>query len=410
MVPARLLLALLFTLAASCDLIPQRLTECSASRPCADGQRCDAETSRCVDLEDLGTPPDSEPPPDLTMPACAGSCIECQTHADCPSLVCDDYLRSGSGGTCVPASSVVYVDNRGGACSVSGSGDTPATATCTLSEALLRIDGTQKRVIRVMPSAADYGSLVIDGKSVTIFGPAGQGGSAQIQGNGTVGALVVKGAAAVVINGLNVTRGRAGIFCQGGAASLTLRHANVTGCSDIGLLISDCALELDRVLIADNANGALGISGSQGYSVTNSFIVRNRSLALPAIKLASSVPGVFRFNTVADNTSEAAAAVECGSSRITLSDSIVFRNSRIGNSQIQSCQLRTTAVGRTDGALGIREDPSFAPAGGLDYALEASPLSNGCCIDRSASTARTDFFGILRPRGRSSDIGAHEAR
>ena len=209
----------------------------------------------------------------------------------------------------------------------------------------------------------------------------------------------------------NVTRGKVGLRCQGGSTTrVALRHGSLTGCSDIGLLINNCSLELDRFLVSDNANGALVIGGSQSYVVTNNYIVRNRSLALPAIKLASTAPGTFQFNTVVDNSSEVAAGIECSGARSRISDSIVFRNSRQGYSQLQNCQLLNTAVGRTDGAIGIHEDPTFTTMGSIDYGLDGKLMNNACCIDRSMSSTRVDYFGNQRPRGKASDIGAHEAR
>ena len=404
-------LSLGLLLLSACELIPQRLTDCSATRPCAGGQLCDPETSRCIEMPDLGAELDADTAADFKAPECTGTCQACQLHSDCPSLVCDDYLRSGDGGTCVPTSEVVYVDNRGGACGNSGSGDAPASALCTVAEALPRIDGVRKRVIRLLPSTRDYGTLAIADRDVEIFGPAGQGGRAQFQGGGATDAVTVSGSAHVVLSGVDIFFGKAGLICQGnGATSVTLRQSSVRNCSDIGLLSSNCSLDLDRVLISDNQNGALAIGGSQSYLVTNSYIVRNHSLALPAIKLSSTASGTFRFNTVADNNSEVAAGVECSSFGVTISDSIVFRNSRLGNSQLQNCRLHNTAVGRSDGALGIHEDPMFAPIGGIDYGLDGPMMSNSCCIDRSTNSLRTDYFGNLRPRGRASDIGAHEAR
>lgn len=403
-------LGLLLLGLAACELIPQRLTECSISRPCPGLMRCDAETSRCIELADLGAESDADRV-DFQVPECSGNCLSCQLHSDCPSQVCDDYLRSGDGGTCIAASEVVYVDNRGGTCTASGSGDSPTSALCTVGEALLRIDGVRKRTIRIGASPRDYGPLVIEGHDVAIFGPAGQNGRAQLQGNGTVDAVTVGGAAHVVIDGVDITRGKTGLLCQGsGSTNLTLRRSSVTSCSDIGVLSSSCSLELDRVYIANNENGALVIGGSQSYLVTNSFMVRNHSLALPAIKLSATAQGTFRFNTIADNVSEVAAAIECSSFGVTISDSIVFRNSLLGSSQLQNCRLHTTAVGRSDSAPGIHEDPTFTSAGGIDYALDSSGMSNACCIDRTPTGVRTDYFGNLRPRGKGSDIGAHESR
>jgi hypothetical protein len=396
---------------ASCGLIPQRLTDCSESRPCSIGQMCDPVSSTCVDAEHpfLNFPDQHSAPPDMEAPACTGDCLACQVHSDCPSLVCDWYQRTTTGGTCIAPSDVVYVDNRNGSCEPSGDGETPARAFCGLAEALAQVDGTRKRAVRVMPSTADYGTIVISDRTVSIFGPAGQGGTATLRGSGTTDALTITGTSSVVVDGMDINRGKVGVLCRGGGATLSLHRTRVTSSADVGVLISDCGVELDRVLLRDNGNGALAIGGTKAYSVTNSVIARNRSSALPAIKISSSGLGAFRLNTVVDNTSVLAAAIECTTAWVEIRDSIVYRNSREQSTQIRGCQVKNTVVGTTDVAAGIRENPTFAPVNDLEYGLDAKAV-NSCCIGRALCSVREDYFGFARPRGEACDIGAHEAR
>lgn len=394
----------------SCGLIPSRLTDCSATRPCPGTQMCDPVSSTCIEPErpTLNLPDQLYIPPDMQVPPCTGDCLACQIHSDCPSQVCDWYQPTSTGGTCVAASDVVYVDNHNGDCVPSGDGETAATAFCGLAEALAQIDGTRKRVIRVMPSTIDYGTIVISDQTVSIFGPAGQGGTAVLRGGGVTDAVTVTGTARVLIDGMEINKGKVGVLCRGGGAYVTLRRSRVTSSTNVGVLVSDCNAEIDRVVIRDNQNGALAIGGTKSYSVTNNFIVKNRGAQSAAVQISSSGAGSFRLNTVVDNV-QFAPAILCSNPWAEIKDSIVYRNSREQNTQILGCQIKNTVVGTTDAAAGIRENPTFAPVGDIEYGLDVKAV-NSCCIGRALCTVREDYFGTPRPRGDACEIGAHEAR
>lgn len=406
----RLLATLVLTLAAACGLVPTRTTECSASRPCADGQTCDPETSTCRESR--------EPDP---LPACRDACRPCQSHSDCESQVCDVYQVTALGGTCVPTTTLVYVDNRGGACKVGqGDGESPKTALCTLAEGLARVDGARKTAVRVMASRAGYGPLVIDGASapafaspervVTLYGPAprfpqpdNQALFGQDRDQDGVG---LQSGARVILDGLSVSRARVGVSCTGPAAQLTLRRSRVQGCGDLGLLALNCALVVDRVLLQGNDNGALAVGGDQPFTITNSFITRNAATTSPAVKLDSSGMALFRFNTVADNQSTlGAAAIDCaGRPSITISRSLVVKNGK--GVQLQGgCRTFASYVTGLPGE-GFPREPAFVTLDDIDYALD--PRS--CCIDKVPCAVPTDYFGTRRPLGLSCDQGAHEVR
>lgn len=397
--------ALLLALLAGCSLIPVRETACSASRPCPEGQRCDPETSLCVDVEP------TEEVPDLRPIECVGACVPCRVHADCPSQVCDVYHPTAEGGTCVPASEIVYVDNRNGICAPgTGDGEAPLTALCTLTEALERIDGARKRAVRLGASTKDYGPITIQHRAVTLYGPAGQGGRATLGNKPDVDGVTVSGAAQVVIDGLEITRGKVGVNCNGdGSTQLALRRSRVTSTGDIGVLATDCVVEIDRALLHSNSNGALVIGGAQGYSITNSFITRNRSAALPAVKIATSSPGVFSFNTVADNATKLGGAIDCGEQLVEITDSIVVKNLTMSFSQFKgACKVKNTVVGSFDGISGgIKSTPEFTRVEDIDFGLR--PDRATMCVDKARGCLRTDFFGRSRPMGAHCDIGAHEA-
>ncbi|MCS6911739.1 MAG: hypothetical protein RMK29_00645 [Myxococcales bacterium] len=398
---------LLGVVLSGCFLVPTVPVECSARRPCPSGQACDPESSTCVDATE---PPLAEPEP----PLCERDCTPCRVHADCPSLVCDVYLTTALGGSCLPLSALVYVDNRDGACMPGGDGDSPATALCTLTEGLARASTTGRKALRVMASSRSYGPVVLADRGLTLYGPAGEGGRAQLGGAPGIDAVTVTPGAQVVVDGFDITRGEAGVSCTGGDADtrVTLRRSRITAAADLGLLVNNCRLEVDRVLLSSNGKGALVTVGTRPYRITNSFIVRHRSTALPTVKMASSAPGTFRFNTVVDNSSTLAAAIDCSGQPLRISDSIVVRNQRVGGSQLQNgCQVSNTVVGPFDLAPGSKLLPEFARVGDVDYGLSSdSHVNRQCCIDRAEATQGRDYFGTPRPVGPRADIGAHEVK
>lgn len=396
-------LALLLLSLTGCGLIPTRATDCSAARPCAEGQICDPATSTCVDSRE----------PEAMLPTCRGACVPCQAHGDCASAVCDVYQATERGGTCIPAASVVYVDNRGGTCKPGqGDGDTPPTALCTMAEGLARIDGARKTALRVMASGKPYGPLVIDGRSVTIYGPAERNTKIEVEplfgGDRDSTGVVIRGGARVTLDGVDIKGARVGVSCSGPDSSLTLRRSRVQRNGDLGILADRCALVVDRALLQRNEGGALAVGGDLAYSITNSFIVNNRASASPSIKLGSGGgKAVFRFNTVAENTSYiGGSGIDCGGYAVGISRSLVLRNG-FGPQLQGGCRPWSSVIGTEGGGpWGPKEVVIFTRVEEVEHALD--PRSSG--IDRVPCGVPTDYFGTRRPLGATCDQGAHEAR
>lgn len=408
-----------FLSSTSCGLIPSRLTDCSSERPCGEGYTCDLSTSTCVEVQE---PVDSTAGPDLSLPTklpdvlapdCIGDCQPCANNAACQSQTCNFSQPSEKGGRCSSPTEVVYVDNHNGQSCTDGDGETMATAFCSLTNAMSRIDGVRKRVIRFLPSSADYGTVSVLDQLVAFIGPGGVGGSAFLRG-GSGDAVTVLGNSRVFIDGVDVVYSNIGILCRGAdSASLSVRRSRITNNADLGILVSGCTTSIDRVLLRNNRSGGLAIGGKTGYSITNSFIVQNGTSAQPAVNLASSGVGRFDFNTVADNTSSFSTGIECRSQNVTISNSIVIRNTRdASTSQITNCLISNTVVGPGDPAPGIQLEPSFVTVPGTDisYGLDAAPMRNAFCVNKAPCSLTEDYFGFPRPRGSSCDLGAHEVR
>lgn len=411
-------LALLAALLPGCFLVPTQAVECSARRPCEGGRLCDPETSTCVDPPpDLGSAPEPEPGPR----ECESDCEPCRSNAECPvSQLCDSYRSTQLGGSCLRLAEVVYVDNRNGTCVPgTGTGDSPNSPLCALTEGLSRAITTQRKAVRVAASTADYGPVLLSGRGLTVYGPAGEGGRARLGGTVGVDAVTVSQGADVTLDGFEIARGEAGVSCDGRDSDtrVRLRRMRIQGVSSIGVLVSNCRLEVDRTYLSGNGGGALQIAGAREYFITNSYIVRNNPTGQPAIKLGGTSPFYsFRFNTVADNMPRFAAAIDCGGRFLKIEDSIVVANARVAGSQLQSgCVPRSTVVGPGDSVVGVpaaqRAQPRFVRVGDIEYGLGADdPMTKMCCIDESEDKVTTDYFGTHRPLGERSDIGAHEAR
>jgi hypothetical protein len=293
---------------------------------------------------------------------------------------------------------------------------TQADPVCNITEARARLGG-EKVAIRLMPSAASYGALLIDSGMVSVYGPAGEGGEAQLGGDLNQDAIVVTGGG-LRLDGVRV-KGKTGLRCTGSVTSVEIRRSQVLDTSSVGMDVQGCSLVLDRVVIKGSRDGALALGAGASYSISNSFLVANSSLANAAIRISNNCKGSFRFNTVAGNVSSVAAGISCGQIPRTLEASIFAGNTAVGGSQLGgACALLDTVVGAADAAPGIRKDPEFiGPMAPLsDYRLKDTPGNAACCIDQipaervAAPRIRMDYDGTPRPQRLRLDVGAHELR
>jgi hypothetical protein len=412
-------LALLPLALSGCFLVPTVSVECSEGRPCRTGQSCDPDTSTCrEDPSDMKREEEEPGPKD-----CQGDCPSCDSHAICASQVCDLYKVTPMGGSCVPISDVVYVNNLDGTCVPGGGadGDSPQTALCTLAEGLARAATAGKRTIRVAASTVDYGPVVLSGRAVSLFGPGGEGGRARLGGTAGTDAVSVSSGANVVLDGFDIIgKAEAGVSCAGGDSDtrLWLRRMRITDVTRLGIVSSSCRLEIDRSLLLRNGGGALHITGAREYYVTNSVFAKHVPTGQPALKLGGSAADYsFRFNTVAENNPRFAATIDCSTKTIKIENSIVVSNGKGGGqSQFQSgCYVVGTVVGPSD-SISVakpqqRQQPTFMSVNGVDYGLKAEDaMTRTCCIDQTEDKILTDFFGTRRPMGGKSDIGVYEAR
>lgn len=344
--------------------------------------------------------------------ACVGNrCVPCNgMHDVCESKVCDVYEKNGKGSPsrCLKGGvtgEVVYVDNKNGSCAGAHAGSL-ADPACSIADGLTKLVAG-KTSMRVFASTKDYGQVSIS-RNVALYGPAKLGNDANKD------AVLVSGAAKVILDGFEITTGKLGVSCSGTSATqLFLRRSQVMLSASAGVSSAGCALSLDRVMLRGNKDGALALAGGT-YEITNSFIIANSSPANAAIRITNSTTGKFQFNTVAGNTSSVAAGISCGQVARDIENSIFANNTAVSGSQLfGTCALKDTVVGMGDNASGgVAKDPEFVnPAPAVsNYHLLDTVKSAECCINKAHSipAVTVDYDG--KTRGMMQDIGAHEVR
>jgi hypothetical protein len=412
----------LLLLGCSAEPLPPSSTDRSTSRPPDDPfvTATDAEIERASEGLTLSVSAACRTESDCVWvggAACVSNrCVPCSAHAQCASQTCDTYAATLFGrGRCLPEAKVLYVDagKCGGiaTCGLTGVGSgTKADPFCSIRDAVAAAGTGGKDVVRVLPGL--YCPFHVTGKSVKLFGPAGEGGEADVTEEDTGGPSVAGGGDVVVDGFLLGRHSTVGLRCtaSGAAPVLRARRNKIVSDVGVGLSVDGCLVEADRNHVS-GMNGAIALTDAR-YRLTNNVVTGASERAAVRIERGS---GEFAYNTIVGNGDLSlgiAGAIDCGSTPVTIEDSIIFDNAMdaTGSQLTGACSLARVVVGETDGIVSsgaIRLDPS------LDgFRLTASPANDGCCVNRGRPSwfVRTDVDGTRRPQAGGWDIGAHERR
>ena len=402
-----------------------RCVACVPMAPVSDTSECGAATPIC----------------DVT-----GSCRACVVHAECGSGLC---IHDGAlAGRCAPVADVALVDNAGmtgAACMTARAardGQTAATAYCEIAEAV----AASRKYALVRGSAQPYAAIALTDQDLVVVGP-GQAASPTARvftvGVVEVNMTVNTGAHELVLEGLDlggdaVMKAVRGATCTNNTgspanarptirdtrihdysqegvsatgATVTVSGATITGTGSGGAGVSATGgtVTLGRSLLQGNSGGVV-LSSGVSYTVENNLIVKNLSAATPGVSIDGASTGVFRFNTVANNTTGAGrGGIECGAAGTKLIEaSIVVGNTVLMGTQLGAqCTLDGVVTGSDSATAAIMKTPVFV--GANDFHLVPSNAANlDCCVDRRVTGPTVDFDGSARPKGAAFDIGAHE--
>jgi hypothetical protein len=406
---------------------------CSLAGDCPAGQHCDY-TSRPPTCQLADARPadarlaDASPPVPCTTdagcpveaPVCdlaTQTCRGCTADRECGVDVCIEHL-----GTCVSASNVLYVAPTGtdaGTCS-------RAQPCLTLDHALSRVASSQRTI--AMAEGTYTGSVAIKSSlgasSLTISGPDRD--PARVVLTGTV--LVENSTNDVAIEGVSiqVSGGRA----VDNRGMLTLSRVAISGANTglsstspdtlrvwdsaindnlaVGIDVSQTTLELARTVVAGNGGGGIMVNNAAA-TIENCMIVNNGAAFAPfggvRYQNLNGKPQVFRFNTVANNTSSLGATGVTCATDVTLESSIF---TGAGNASLLSPACTATyslfSTPPPAGAGNVMGDPAFV--GPEDFHI--GPTSAARDAADPAATLARDIDGDVRPQGLSRDIGADE--
>lgn len=333
-------------------------------------------------------------------------CRSCAEHAECDSLACDREA-----GACFEESRVVYVDAARGADGDCGTRAEPCATIMGSGGAVDEVSGGSRDVIKLLGSVNEAVSLSLD---VHLVGPAA------ITRPSDQPAVAVTGGS-VVLDDLEVSGGRgpagAAVSCSG--AELEIVAAEVSDDDQSGVVATDCALSIERSLIAGNLGGGLSVAGSS-FVVRNNFIVDNgdNGSAFGGASLESTVAdSIFELNTVAGNRAASASESPSVSCEVPMTavGNLVFANIRSGggvNGPVGSCNWRLSNLlggppAGSDAGENIDADPLFLDPGAGDYHIQPdSPCRD--VLSPAEVGSDIDFDGDRRPLGTLADCGADE--
>jgi hypothetical protein len=382
-----------------------------------------------------------------------GACVECLAESDCSASrgYCDAtahcakcasgyQCQSGACGMlgCELEADVLYIDNTKACVAPTG---TRAKPYCTINDAITNAPAGKEFLVLIGSSTPYAGvSYAAGGPSRTFriigpglaaspratIGPINPAMSASIIGLGSscptslffegvdfVGQAGTTGDVLLLAGGtgslyladsrVSNTTGKAVASYGGNVSLVRVEVSNAETAVDTGNF-AGTSIALKGCYLHDNGDGVRAVYGS--YTVENSLFVHNQH---GAVNFSSNAAGVFRFNTLVDNSyAFSDYTLLCAGATPVVSSSIVVANKSISGTQIAGCTLDNVVTGTDSHAGAIQLIPAFV--GATDYRLKKGDAANtACCVDKAATGPTLDKDGLPRPLGAGFDIGAYEA-
>jgi hypothetical protein len=425
--------------------------------PCSGDNECRAPTAVCNEEANVCVECVKNTDCAASRPICSAQneCVQCQSDDDCESKLCLD------GGGCAAPNEVTYV----------GGDNTSDNLVCTIDMPCQNLEQGLKgmalrRYIKLTGSITESAERTIN-KTVTIYGRSG----AQISRSSNGEVLLLKGMNSPIIQLIDLeivgnpgsggkdcveisekaevtmtrirvrNHGQAGISLAG-TAKLVLAESKVHDHTLEGVNAgAGTTLELYRSLIYSNASGTTAVAGvnatsaamvkidsstittnpgtAGGVSITGPFSIRNSIIAVNGSLAKTTVAGglnlnpvqatnlaEFEFNTVADNSSPSGAGLICVAVPVKVSNSIITINTAMG------CDVSYSLTGLNGTPEGTNKvgDPMFVTKALLDPMFyRIGPMSAARDSADPAATLDVDIDGQPRSDGRK-DMGADEFR
>lgn len=337
-----------------------------------------------------------------------GACRPCTANAECSSSVCRTADLAGPQqgqvvGSCVASSELSYVQNGASALSCSertGARDAPY---CEVQDAI----AAGKSFVLLLPGARDYAGFDVRASSITLVGP----GRDAVPG-AQLGTINVPPGGQLVLTDARVAAaaGMSAVQCASGSVTVrraTIRSRDLTVRAARGIDAHVCGQVTVEESWVDGFDGSGLYIERSPYRLVNVAVTRSGNAGEPfGVWLGAGASGEFRFNTVVAN----GRGLSCSGAN-AIEASIVSDNLGTSAEQIQgTCQLSSVATRAFE--LSASDKVQVTPD--LLKLQRSLTLHQQCCIDKVdlstwGRTPAQDYFGRMRPRGSSADIGFFEA-